>query len=414
MSDITAVTTQSSSTPGDSALTGLETALGNLNTDKQEKGSGVTGNIVKFGASNVLGDTGKVAPSGTIVGDTDSQTLTNKTLTSPTITTPTIASFTNATHNHTNGAGGGQLTDSALSAAVTVPKGGTGVATLAAHGLLIGNGASAVVVSGAGTSGQILTSNGASSDPTFQAAPSTAFFQRFAGDGFTRSAVGSVPGGISSASPVYVTGNSDAASPILSAMVVDALTGAIGGLNTQVTIGASAFIIGAGRTWHVTALGSYVYACGYDNNNTVFKCYRLDAGTLLNQALMTVSGTAPSNTAVDHPIFTDGTYLYISDGATIGNLKQYSISGTTLTFVATIAFTSFAAAAAFCDGTNVFQSDGTTFRKWALAGGAVSSSRTTLQGGTSGFLPVAVNSGIVLSYVKETVSIVTTLPVSKL
>ena len=44
------------------------------------------------------------------VTTTDSQTLTNKTL-----TTPTIASFTNATHNHTNAAGGGTLTSSAIS-----------------------------------------------------------------------------------------------------------------------------------------------------------------------------------------------------------------------------------------------------------------------------------------------------------
>ena len=40
-----------------------------------------------------------------IVQLTSSQTLTNKTL-----TTPTIASFTNATHNHSNAAGGGQIT----------------------------------------------------------------------------------------------------------------------------------------------------------------------------------------------------------------------------------------------------------------------------------------------------------------
>jgi hypothetical protein len=44
------------------------------------------------------------------VTTTDSQTLTNKTL-----TTPTIASFTNATHDHTNAAGGGTLTTSAIS-----------------------------------------------------------------------------------------------------------------------------------------------------------------------------------------------------------------------------------------------------------------------------------------------------------
>lgn len=54
-------------------------------------------------------------------------TLTNKTL-----TTPTIGSMANANHNHTNSAGGGQITDAALSSAVSVAKGGTGATTAAA------------------------------------------------------------------------------------------------------------------------------------------------------------------------------------------------------------------------------------------------------------------------------------------
>jgi hypothetical protein len=41
--------------------------------------------------------------------------------TSPTIVTPTIASFANATHNHTNAAGGGQLTQASLSDATATP-----------------------------------------------------------------------------------------------------------------------------------------------------------------------------------------------------------------------------------------------------------------------------------------------------
>lgn len=65
------------------------------------------------------------------------QSLSNKTL-----VTPTIASFTNAQHNHTNAAGGGQLTDAAFSTAISVAKGGTGAVTLT--GVLIGNGTSAV------------------------------------------------------------------------------------------------------------------------------------------------------------------------------------------------------------------------------------------------------------------------------
>lgn len=51
---------------------------------------------------------------------------------------------------------------------VDVPHGGTGVATLAAHGVVVGNGTGVVAVTGAGTAGQLFTSNGASADPTFQ------------------------------------------------------------------------------------------------------------------------------------------------------------------------------------------------------------------------------------------------------
>jgi hypothetical protein len=61
---------------------------------------------------------------------------------SPTIGTPNIASFANASHNHTNSAGGGQLTDAVFNSPVTVGKGGTGSTTL--NGVLIGNGTAAI------------------------------------------------------------------------------------------------------------------------------------------------------------------------------------------------------------------------------------------------------------------------------
>jgi hypothetical protein len=54
---------------------------------------------------------------------------------SPTIVTPTIASMTNAQHNHTNAAGGGQITDAALSSAVTAAKGGTALNTSTSTGV---------------------------------------------------------------------------------------------------------------------------------------------------------------------------------------------------------------------------------------------------------------------------------------
>lgn len=45
---------------------------------------------------------------------------------SPTLSTPYISDYTNAGHNHTTAALGGQLTDAALSSAIGIAKGGTG------------------------------------------------------------------------------------------------------------------------------------------------------------------------------------------------------------------------------------------------------------------------------------------------
>jgi hypothetical protein len=54
-------------------------------------------------------------------------------------------------------------------APVLTSEGGTGVTAIAPHGVVIGNGSGALNATGAGTAGQVLTSNGASADPTFQA-----------------------------------------------------------------------------------------------------------------------------------------------------------------------------------------------------------------------------------------------------
>lgn len=55
-----------------------------------------------------------------------------------------------------------------LGTALTVPNGGTGDVMLTAHGVLIGEGTSVVAATGVGSAGQVLTSNGAGSDPSFQ------------------------------------------------------------------------------------------------------------------------------------------------------------------------------------------------------------------------------------------------------
>jgi len=66
----------------------------------------------------------------TVVGTSDTQTLSGKTL-----TTPTIADFTNAAHNHSNAAGGGSISGAAITSGIiggTAGMNTTGVVTAAA------------------------------------------------------------------------------------------------------------------------------------------------------------------------------------------------------------------------------------------------------------------------------------------
>ena len=61
------------------------------------------------------------------------------------------------------------LGTASITGVVTVPQGGTGDVTLAAHGLLVGNGTNAVAVTGTGASGALLLGQGGSADPSFAA-----------------------------------------------------------------------------------------------------------------------------------------------------------------------------------------------------------------------------------------------------
>lgn len=73
--------------------------------------------------------------------------------------------FSTGTDNFT---GTFQIGGTTLTLPVSVPNGGTGVATLTNHGVLIGQAATPVGATSPGTLGQSLTSNGASADPTFK------------------------------------------------------------------------------------------------------------------------------------------------------------------------------------------------------------------------------------------------------
>lgn len=81
----------------------------------------------------------------------------------PTLVTPTIASFVNAGHTHADAAGGAQLTDAALSAAVGVAKGGTGQTTAQAA-------INALTAVAAATNEHVLTKDTTTGNAVFKAA----------------------------------------------------------------------------------------------------------------------------------------------------------------------------------------------------------------------------------------------------
>lgn len=147
---------------------GLVTAAANISGDLTTSGAVATlatvnSNVGSFGSSTsipsltvnakglVTAASGNVviAPAGTLTGTTLAANVVTSSLTS-------VGTITSGTWNGTT---------------IAVASGGTGATSLTVHGVVIGNSTSAVNVTSAGTAGHVLTSNGASADPTFQSAP---------------------------------------------------------------------------------------------------------------------------------------------------------------------------------------------------------------------------------------------------
>lgn len=144
--------------------------------------SSVNGNTITTGTGTLTLGAGKTltANSTLTLAGTDSKTLTvNNTMTfsaaddtgvytfptgTKTLVATDVATLSSLTSIGTVTSGTWDATT------IAVTAGGTGVESFTDGGVVIGNGTGALAVTTAGTSGQVLTSNGAGVDPTFQTA----------------------------------------------------------------------------------------------------------------------------------------------------------------------------------------------------------------------------------------------------
>ena len=135
----------------------------------------------------------------------------------------------------------------------------------------------------------------------------------------------------------------------------------------------TATIANASTTFSIAVVGAFVYIVCKDSGN-IRTVTQLNSADLTAAAgSMTISGTTFAD---GRAAFGDGTYLYIYEST--GVFRQYSISGSTVTNVTTVSYTTGGVAlAAMCNGTSVWIIDSLApmvIRKYALAGGASSAS----------------------------------------
>ena len=103
-----------------------------------------------------------------MTGSTLSATGGSGTVTSVTLSTGTTGLLVNTNQTTQTITSSGTFT---LSGTLGVANGGTGATSLAQYAVLLGAGASAVATAAPSTAGQVLTSNGASANPSFQSIP---------------------------------------------------------------------------------------------------------------------------------------------------------------------------------------------------------------------------------------------------
>lgn len=194
---------------------------------------------------------------------------------------------------------------------IGVAYGGTGLASLTAHYLLIGNGTSAPTLLSPSTAGYILTSNGASLDPTFQAAIASGVVA----NGVTLAMLAQVSTATFLGRTTAATGNVEAltvtqATALLNSMVGDSGSGGTKGLAPAPSAGDA-------------ALGKYLKADG---------TWSAPPGSAAASEIWVINGNGngSSNTRVrrwSNIQSTTGSAITYADSATLGGSFTINTTG---------------------------------------------------------------------------------------
>lgn len=119
-------------------------------------GAGRTNDLPNIPTDNLWVGNGSAVPTAT--GSTGTGLIVRQG--SPTITTPTIASFANATHDHSNAAGGGTIAIADTTGTLLEGRGGTAQTTYATGDILYASGADTLAKLAIGSGADVLTVSG--------------------------------------------------------------------------------------------------------------------------------------------------------------------------------------------------------------------------------------------------------------
>ncbi len=315
----------------------------------------LTGNLVMSGAFNL---------TFTIGADTNVTLPASGTLVNNAVTTlsslVSIGTITTGTWNAT---------------AVTVPYGGTGLATITDHGVLLGSGTGAITPTAAGTSGQPLLSGGAGADPNWGT-----LGVAYGGTGTTTFTIHGVLLG-QTAGAIVATSAGTSGQPLLS--------GGAGADPNWGTLGVAYGGTGATTlTIHGVLLGQTTGAVTATAAGTALQI--LQSGGAAADPVWSTA-TYPATTTINQILYSSSANVIA--GLATGNSGVLVTGGTGIPAIATDIPTAVTIGAKYiyrADGTDVPLADGGTNASLTAANGAIPYSTATaialLAAGTAGQL----------------------------